>query len=185
MQPGQIHFLRLRKIASRDEPVNNRDLRPRSITVLGELITTRRTWPIIDAMIASNGSIATPAVVSHRRELFCVVRLVAGSWLTHRRRPRTRVLCRVGGVGSIDVRLPRPAASHQSDHTHRAHVEIVVACRIGVGRSLSSGDNIRCLDRQRSDLTVRWHLVGDRRAGDEPDTDIITPATETSTSRSS
>ena len=43
LQPGQIHFLRLRKIASRDEPVNTRDLRPRSITVLGELMTTRRT----------------------------------------------------------------------------------------------------------------------------------------------
>jgi hypothetical protein len=70
VHPGQIHFLRLRKIASRDEPVNTRDLRPRSITVLGELITTRRTWPIMDATIASNGSIATPAVVSHRRELF-------------------------------------------------------------------------------------------------------------------
>ena len=65
LQPGQIHFLRLKKIASRDEPVNKRDLRPRSITVLGELMTTRRTWPIMDAMIASNGSIATPAVVSH------------------------------------------------------------------------------------------------------------------------
>ena len=114
-----------------------------------------------------------------------VVRLVAGSWLTHRRRPHTRVLFRVGGVGSIDVRLPRPAASHQSDHSHRAHVEIIVLGQIGVGRSLSSGDNIRCLDRQRSDLTVRWHLVGDRRAGDEPDTDIITPATERSGSRSS
>ena len=114
-----------------------------------------------------------------------VVRLVAGSWLTHRRRPHTRVLFRVGGVGSIDVRLPRPAASHQSDHSHRAHVEITVLGQIGVGRSLSSGDNIRCLDRQRSDLTVRWHLVGDRRAGDEPDTDIITRATETSGFRSS
>ena len=109
-----------------------------------------------------------------------VVRLVAGSWLTHRRRPHTRVLFRVGGVGSIDVRLPRPAASHQLDHSRRAHVEITVLGQIGVGRSLSSGDNIRCLDRQRSDLTVRWHLVGDRRAGDEPDTDIITPATERS-----
>jgi hypothetical protein len=116
---------------------------------------------------------------------FGLVRLVAGSWLTHRRRPHTRDLCRVGHVGSIDVRLPRPAASHQSDHSRRAHVEITVRCRIGVGRSLSSGDNIRCLDRQRSDFTVRWHLVGDRRAGDEPNTDIITPATETSTSRSS
>jgi hypothetical protein len=41
--PGQIHFLLLRKIASRDEPMNKRDLRPRSITVLGELITTHRT----------------------------------------------------------------------------------------------------------------------------------------------
>ena len=41
--PGQIHFLHHRKIASRDEPVNNRDLRAKSITVLGELITTRRT----------------------------------------------------------------------------------------------------------------------------------------------
>ena len=69
-QPGQMHFLLLRKIASRDEPVNNRDFRPRSITVLGELMTTRRTWPIIDPTIASNGSIATPAVVSQRRELF-------------------------------------------------------------------------------------------------------------------
>ncbi len=116
---------------------------------------------------------------------FGVVRLVAGSWLTHRRRPHTRLLCRVGGVGSIDVRLPRPAASHQSDHSRSAHVEIIVLGQIGVGRSLSSGDNIRCLDRQRSDFTVRWHLVGDRRAGDEPDTDIITPATEKSTSRSS
>ena len=38
--------------------------------MLGELMTTRRTWPIIDATIASNGSIATPAVVSQRRELF-------------------------------------------------------------------------------------------------------------------
>ena len=37
-----------------------------------------------------------------------------------------------------------------------------------MGRTLSSGDNIRCLDGQRSDFTVRWHLVGDRRAGDEP-----------------
>ena len=116
---------------------------------------------------------------------FGVVRLVAGSWLTHRRRPHTWVLCRVGGVGSIDVRLPRPAASHQSDHSHRAHVEIIVLGQIGVGRSLSSGDNIRCLDPQRSDLIVRRHLVGDRRAGDEPDTDIITRATETSGFRSS
>ena len=116
---------------------------------------------------------------------FGVARLVAGSWLTHRRRPHTQVLFRVGHVGSIDVRLPRPAASHQSDHSHRAHVEIIVLGQIGVGRSLSSGDNIRCLDRQRSDFTVRWHLVGDRRAGDEPNTDIITPATEISTSRSS
>ena len=66
--PGQIHFLRRRKIASRDVPVNNRDFRPRSITELGELMTTRRTWPIMEATIASNGSIATPAVVSHRRD---------------------------------------------------------------------------------------------------------------------
>ena len=116
--------------------MNKRDFRPRSITVLGELMTTRRTWPIMDATIASNGSIATPALVSQRRELF---------WC----------------------------------------VEITVLGQIGVGRSLSSGDNIRCLDRQRSDLTVRWHLVGDRRAGDEPDTDIITRATETSGFRSS
>ena len=116
---------------------------------------------------------------------FGLVSLVAGSWLTHRRRPHTRDLFRVGDVGSIDVRLPRPAASHQSDHSHRARVEIIVLGQIGVGRSLSSGDYIRCLDRQQSDFTVRWHLVGDRRAGDEPDTDIITPATETSTSRSS
>ena len=105
--------------------------------------------------------------------------------MTHRRRPHTQFLFRVGGVGSIDVRLPRPAASHQSDHSHRVHVEITVLGQIGVGRSLSSGDNIRCLDRKRTDLTVRWHLVGDRRAGDEPDTEIITPATETSGSRSS
>jgi hypothetical protein len=70
LHPGQIHFLRLKKIASRDEPVKSRDLRPRSITVLGELMTTRRTCPIIDATIASNGSIVTPAVVSQRRELF-------------------------------------------------------------------------------------------------------------------
>ena len=116
---------------------------------------------------------------------FGVVRLVAGSWLTHRRRPHTRLLSRVGGVGSIDVRLPRPAASHQSDHSRRAHVEVTVLDQISVARSLSSGDNIRCLDRQRSGLTVRWHLVGDRRAGDEPDTDIITTSTETSGSRSS
>jgi hypothetical protein len=58
-----------------------------------------------------------------------------------------------------------------------AHDEIIVLGQIGVGRSLLSGDNIRCLDRQRSDFTVRWHLVGDRRAGDEPDTDFSTPAT--------
>ena len=70
VHPGQRHFLRLKKIASRDEPVKSRDLRPRSITVPGELMTTRRTWPIMDATIASNGSIATPAVVSHRCELF-------------------------------------------------------------------------------------------------------------------
>ena len=116
---------------------------------------------------------------------FGVVRLVAGSWLTHRRRPHTWVLFRVGGVGSIDVRLPRPAASRQSDHSHGAQVEITELGQIGVGRSLSSGDNIRCLDRQRSDLTDGWHLVGDRRAGDEPDTDTITPTTAKSTSRSS
>jgi len=36
--------------------------------------------------------------------------LVAGSWLTHRRRPHDVVLNHVGGVGSIDVRHPRPAA---------------------------------------------------------------------------
>ena len=120
-----------------------------------------------------------------RRVASCsdVVRLVAGSWLTHRRRPHTRLLSRVAGVGSIDVRLPRPAASHQSDHSHRAYVEITVLGQISVGRSLSLGDNIRCLDRQCSDLAIRRHLVGDRRAGDEPD--IVTPATETSTSRSS
>ncbi len=41
-----------------------------------------------------------------------------------------------------------------------------------MGRSLSSGDNIRCLDGQRADFTVRWHLVGDRRAGDEPEIKI-------------
>ena len=105
--------------------------------------------------------------------------------MTHRRRQHTQFLFRVGGVGSIDVRLPRPAASHQSDHSHRVHVEITVLGQIGVGRSLSSGDNIRCLDRQRSDLTVRRHLVGDRRAGDEPDTDINTTTTETSGCRSS
>ena len=57
--------------------------------------------------------------------------------------------------------------------------------RFSVGRSLSLVDNIRRLDSQRSDLTVRWHLVGDRRAGDEPNTDIITTATEKSESRSS
>ena len=50
-------------------------------------------------------------------------------------------------------------------------VEITLLGQISVGRSLSSGDNIRCLDRQRSDLAIRRHLVGDRRAGDEPDTD--------------
>ena len=37
-----------------------------------------------------------------------------------------------------------------------------------MGRTLSSGDNIRCLDGQRADFTVRWHLVGAWRAGDEP-----------------
>ena len=116
---------------------------------------------------------------------FGLVSLVAGSWLTHRRRPHTRDLFRVGHVGSIDVRLPRPAASHQSDHSRRAHVEIIVLSQIGVGRSLSSGDNIRCLDRQRSDYTVRWHLVGDRRAGDEPDTTTFQQATKKSASRSS
>jgi hypothetical protein len=55
-----------------------------------------------------------------------------------------------------------------------------VLSQIGVGRSLSSVDNIGRLDHQRSDFTVRWHPVGDRRAGDEPDTDFSTPATETS-----
>jgi hypothetical protein len=53
-------------------------------------------------------------------------------------------------------------------------VQIAVLGQIGVGRSLSSGDNIRCLDGQRSDFTVRWHLVGDRRAGDEPNTEFTT-----------
>jgi hypothetical protein len=36
--------------------------------------------------------------------------LVAGSRLTHRRRPHALVLFHLGGVGSIDVRNPRPAA---------------------------------------------------------------------------
>ncbi len=40
-------------------------------------------------------------------------------------------------------------------------------------------------DHRRSDLTVRWQLVGVQRAGDEPDIDIITTATETSGFRSS
>ena len=74
--------------------------------------------------------------------------------MTHRRRPHTQFLFRVGGVGSIDVRLPRPAASHQSDHSHRVHVEITVLGQIGVGRSLSSVDNIGCLHHRLSDNPI-------------------------------
>ena len=51
-------------------------------------------------------------------------------------------------------------------------VQIAVLGQIGVGRSLSSGDNIRCLDGQFADFTVWWHLVGDWRAGDEPEIKI-------------
>ncbi len=55
--------------------------------------------------------------------------------------------------------------------------------RSGVGRSLSLVDNIRCLHHQFSDLTVRWHLVGDQRAGDEPDIKTFQQATKKSATR--
>jgi hypothetical protein len=48
--------------------------------------------------------------------------LVAGSWLTLRRRPHAPVQNHVGGVGSVDVRHPRPAA-HPTCRCHDTSCE--------------------------------------------------------------
>ena len=49
--------------------------------------------------------------------------LIAGSWMTHRRRRHALVLFHLGDVGSLDVRHPRPAAhpAFQFRHTPFEH----------------------------------------------------------------